>query len=269
MCNVSRLNCPRSEFVRNVNVEKVNINSCRFVSTKLKKTHVFSFQSNNTSLRTPPYWPNFIVPLLRYWILWDECVPLVSVLRRLAGVDPPSPLKGWGVGEGCGFKQAKEVGLKFCCLCAFLVVNAMVATWTSSYEHVYGHGVNMKILPSVYLEVLEEENLWDWLGNYNAGGIWCLITTSSSRTEENKPILRDISFEKRGIMDSGKSGFVDSLFKPWKLYSISDMSLFTLKVEMQTDQLEHLREKVRTAQDETRSVQAKNELLERFVDQEP
>lgn len=46
------------------------------------------------------------------------------------------------------------------------------------------------------------------------------------------------------------------------------MSLCTLKVEMQTDQLEHLREKVRTAQDETRSVQAKNELLERFVDQE-
>ena len=96
-----------------------------------------------------------------------------------------------------------------------------------------------------------------------------MITTSSSRTEENKPLLRDISFEKRGIMDSGKSGFVDSLFKPWKLYSISDMSLFTLKVEMQTDQLEHLREKVRTAQDETRSVQAKSELLERFVDQEP
>ena len=52
----------------------------------------------------------------------------MSVLRRLAGVDPPSPLKGWGVGEGCGFKQAKEVGLKFCCLCASLVVNAMVAT---------------------------------------------------------------------------------------------------------------------------------------------
>lgn len=96
-----------------------------------------------------------------------------------------------------------------------------------------------------------------------------MITTTSSRTEENKPLLRDISFEKRGIIDSGKSGFVDSLFKPWKLYSISDMSLFTLKVEMQTDQLEHLREKVRTAQDETRSVQAKNELLERFVDQEP
>lgn len=96
-----------------------------------------------------------------------------------------------------------------------------------------------------------------------------MITATSSRTEENKPLLRDISFEKRSIMDSGKSGFVDSLFKPWKLYSISDMSLFTLKVEMQTDQLEHLREKVRTAQDETRSVQAKNELLERFVDQEP
>ena len=47
------------------------------------------------------------------------------------------------------------------------------------------------------------------------------------------------------------------------------MSLYTFKVDMQTDQLEHLREKVRTAQDETRSVQAKNELLERFVDQEP
>ena len=67
VCNVSRLNCPRSEFVRNVNIEKVNINSCRFVSTKLKKTHVFSFQSNNASLRTPPdYGPNFIEPLLLY-----------------------------------------------------------------------------------------------------------------------------------------------------------------------------------------------------------
>lgn len=96
-----------------------------------------------------------------------------------------------------------------------------------------------------------------------------MITTSSSRTEESKPLLRDILFEKRGIMNSGKSGLVDSLFEPWKLYSISDMSLYTFKVEMQTDQLEHLREKVRTAQDETRSVQAKNELLERFVDQEP
>ena len=32
----------------------------------------------------------------------------------------------------------------------------------------------MKILPSVYLEVLEDENLLDWLGNYIAGGIWCL-----------------------------------------------------------------------------------------------
>lgn len=41
------------------------------------------------------------------------------------------------------------------------------------------------------------------------------------------------------------------------------ISELTQKVEMQTDQLEHLREKVRTAQDETRSVQAKNELLER------
>lgn len=37
----------------------------------------------------------------------------------------------------------------------------------------------------------------------------------------------------------------------------------TQKVEMQTDQLEHLREKLRMAQDETRSVQAKNEVLER------
>ena len=35
---------------------------------------------------------------------------------------------------------------------------------------------------------------------------------------------------------------------------------------MQTDQLEHLREKLRMAQDETRSVQAKNEVLERFVE---
>lgn len=85
----------------------------------------------------------------------------------------------------------------------------------------------------------------------------------------NKPLLRDLLFEKTGIMESGKSGLVDSFFKPWKLFSISVMSLYTLKVEMQTDQLEHLREKVRTAQDETRSVQAKNELLERFVDQEP
>lgn len=37
----------------------------------------------------------------------------------------------------------------------------------------------------------------------------------------------------------------------------------TQKVEMQTDQLEHLREKLRMAQDETRGVQAKNEVLER------
>ncbi|XP_020610395.1 outer dense fiber protein 2-like isoform X1 [Orbicella faveolata] len=37
----------------------------------------------------------------------------------------------------------------------------------------------------------------------------------------------------------------------------------TQKVEMQTDQLEHLREKLRMAQDETRSMQAKNEVLER------
>ena len=35
---------------------------------------------------------------------------------------------------------------------------------------------------------------------------------------------------------------------------------------MQTDQLEHLREKLRTAQDETRSMQAKNEVLERYVE---
>jgi len=35
---------------------------------------------------------------------------------------------------------------------------------------------------------------------------------------------------------------------------------------MQTDQLEHLREKHRMAQDETRSMQAKNEVLERFVE---
>jgi len=35
---------------------------------------------------------------------------------------------------------------------------------------------------------------------------------------------------------------------------------------MQTDQLEHLREKLRMAQDETRSTQAKNEVLERFVE---
>ena len=35
---------------------------------------------------------------------------------------------------------------------------------------------------------------------------------------------------------------------------------------MQTDQLEHLREKLRMAQDETRSMQAKNEVLERFVE---
>ena len=35
---------------------------------------------------------------------------------------------------------------------------------------------------------------------------------------------------------------------------------------MQTDQLENLREKLRMAQDETRSAQAKNELLERFVE---
>ena len=34
---------------------------------------------------------------------------------------------------------------------------------------------------------------------------------------------------------------------------------------MQTDQLEHLREKLRMAQDETRSVMAKSEILERFV----
>ena len=38
-----------------------------------------------------------------------------------------------------------------------------------------------------------------------------------------------------------------------------------MKVEMQTDQLEHLREKLRMAQDEMRSVHAKNEVLERFV----
>lgn len=37
----------------------------------------------------------------------------------------------------------------------------------------------------------------------------------------------------------------------------------TQKVEMQTDQLEHLREKLRMAQDETRGVQAKNEVFER------
>jgi len=37
----------------------------------------------------------------------------------------------------------------------------------------------------------------------------------------------------------------------------------TQKVEMQTDQLEHLREKLRIAQDETRSMQAKTEVLER------
>ena len=35
---------------------------------------------------------------------------------------------------------------------------------------------------------------------------------------------------------------------------------------MQTDQLEHIREKHRMAQDETRSMQAKNEVLERFVE---
>ena len=35
---------------------------------------------------------------------------------------------------------------------------------------------------------------------------------------------------------------------------------------MQTDQLEHLREKLRMAQDETRNMQAKNEVLERFVE---
>lgn len=39
-----------------------------------------------------------------------------------------------------------------------------------------------------------------------------------------------------------------------------------MKVEMQTDQLEHLREKLRMAQDETRSVLAKSEVLERFVE---
>ena len=35
---------------------------------------------------------------------------------------------------------------------------------------------------------------------------------------------------------------------------------------MQTDQLEHFREKLRLAQEETRSMQAKNEVLDRFVD---
>lgn len=34
---------------------------------------------------------------------------------------------------------------------------------------------------------------------------------------------------------------------------------------MQTDQLEHFREKLRMAQDETKNMQAKNELLERLV----
>lgn len=38
-----------------------------------------------------------------------------------------------------------------------------------------------------------------------------------------------------------------------------------MKVEMQTDQLEHMREKLRMAQEETRSALAKNEVLERFV----
>lgn len=41
------------------------------------------------------------------------------------------------------------------------------------------------------------------------------------------------------------------------------ISELTQKVETQTDQLEHLREKLRMAQDETRSMQAKNEVLER------
>ncbi|XP_022790539.1 outer dense fiber protein 2-like isoform X2 [Stylophora pistillata] len=41
------------------------------------------------------------------------------------------------------------------------------------------------------------------------------------------------------------------------------ISELTQKVETQTDQLEHLREKLRMAQDETRSIQAKNEVLER------
>ena len=34
---------------------------------------------------------------------------------------------------------------------------------------------------------------------------------------------------------------------------------------MQTDHLEHFREKLRMAQDEAKSMQAQNELLERFV----
>lgn len=41
------------------------------------------------------------------------------------------------------------------------------------------------------------------------------------------------------------------------------ISELTQKVETQTDQLEHLREKLRMAQDETRSMQAKHEVLER------
>lgn len=41
------------------------------------------------------------------------------------------------------------------------------------------------------------------------------------------------------------------------------ISELTQKVETQTDQLEHLREKLRMAQDETRGIQAKNEVLER------
>ena len=41
----------------------------------------------------------------------------------------PLPSRGGGGWRmGGGFKQAREVGLKLCCLCAFLVVNAMVAT---------------------------------------------------------------------------------------------------------------------------------------------
>lgn len=41
------------------------------------------------------------------------------------------------------------------------------------------------------------------------------------------------------------------------------LSELTQKVEMQTDQLEHFREKLRLAQEETRSMQAKNEVLDR------
>ena len=60
---------------------------------------------------------------------------------------------------------------------------------------------------------------------------------------------------------------------PWKgfLYrSILHNAIISfLKVETQTDQLEHLREKLRMAQDETRSMQAKHEVLERFVETRP